>query len=291
MVRQKKYITGDYLEIEIFNLPAEKKPFKRQRRIKESSPTQKNLNNKKAQRYFVRLVHKNFNQNDLYVDLTYNQENLPDSKEEILRDIRNYIARLKRYRKKEGLPELKYIYVISNHDQIGNKVRYHVHMIINSMDRDVAEKKWKKGFCNTDRLQFNETGVTGKSIYMTRQAKGERSWSSSINLKKPVAIVSDYKVKRRQLEHMANNPDDRLFIEKLINGKKQEWIFTDCIVERDGRQTALSGIVSEGFGQGVSVMIRARRSEFAKANKKRTKSSLLSQKRNSKPRRNNKRNC
>lgn len=250
------------MEVEVFNLPAHIKPFKRQRKKKESTPAQKNLNDKKSQRHLVRLVHNNFGPGDLYLDLTYDGDNIPSSKDEILRDVRNYIKRLRYWRKKNGLPELKYIYVISNCDQLGNKVRYHVHMIINDMDRDVAEQKWGKGRANTDRMQFDETGVVGKTLYMARQAKGDRSWSSSTNLKKPEAIISDHKVSRRQLEHMANMPDDRLFIEKIINGKKRDWTFTDCHVEYDGRQMIMDGLIPDetGFGNGISLLIRARRS-------------------------------
>ena len=284
MIRAKTYICGRYLEIEVFNLPSNKKPFRRKRKIKESTPAQRNLNDKKSKRYLVRLVHNNFGPKDLYVDLTYDGDNIPDTREEILHDVRLYIKRLQRYRARHNMSKLKYIYVISNADQLGNKVRYHVHMIINDMDRDVAEQKWGKGRANTDRMQFDETGVVGKTLYMARQAKGERSWGSSINLKKPEAIVSDHKITRRQLEHMANMPDDRNFIEKIINGKKREWTFTDCIVEYDGRQMMMDGLIPDdnGFGNGISLMIRARR-EYDKANKERTKSSILPNKGNRKP--------
>ena len=249
------------MEVEVFNLPSNTKPFKRRRKSKESTPAQKNLNNKKAKRYLTRLVHNNFTPKDLYVDLTYDGENIPDTKEEILKDVRNYIKRLQRYRKKNNLSKLKYIYVISNADQLGNKVRYHVHMIINDMDRDVAEQKWGKGRANTDRMQFDETGVVGKTLYMAGQAKGDRSWNCSTNLKKPEAIVSDHKISRRQLEHMASMPDDRQFIEKIINGRKYNWTFTDCLVEYDGRQIMMDGLIPSdaGFGCGISLMIRARR--------------------------------
>ena len=270
MIRSKTYITGDFLEIEIFQIPARKRIITRQVKVTESTPAQRKLNDKNAKKYFVRLVHNNFTKHDLYVDLTYSKENLPKSREEVLRDIKNYIARLRYYRKKHNLPPLKYIYVISNCDQMGNKVRYHVHMIISDMDRDVAESKWHKGYVNTDRLQFTETGVTGKSIYMMRQAKGERSWGASVNLKKPVAIVSDHRYTKSQLEQIGASPDDGRYIEKLINRKKHQWTFTDCQVEYNGRQLYMSDIMEDqGWGNGISILIRARRhTEFEKGKKK-----------------------
>lgn len=246
MYRQKKYIMGDYLEAEIFVLPERVKPFSRAKKIKESTPAQRKLNNKKAERYLNRLVHTNFGKGDLFIDLSFDESHLPKDRAGVIREVKNYIARLRRYRKKHNLPELKYIYVVSDSDQFGNKKRLHVHMIINDMDRDAAEEIWGRGYCDTDRLQFNEYGVTGKVLYMARQAKGERTWSGSQNLKKPEAIVSDKAITKAKAEKMERNPEDRAFFEKLYPG----WTFTDCIVEE---------MDDDGLKRGTSFLIRMRR--------------------------------
>lgn len=227
--REKKYECGNFLEAEIFIKVDREKTYKRSTRVQESTPAQRNLNNKKAKRYFVRLVHLNFTEEDLYIDLTYDKENIPETRGEIIRDIKNYLARLRRARKKAGLPALKYIYVISNTDNNGNKVRYHVHMIINSMDRDQAEQLWGKGTANTDRLQFNEYGVEGKSLYMASQSKGDKSWGCSIGLKKPEPKIRDGRLTPKYIARMENNPEDRALFERLYQG----WTFTQCIVERE----------------------------------------------------------
>ena len=229
MIRQKKYECGDYLDIEIFHRPERTKEIKRERKMYESTPAQKNLNTKKAKRYFTRMIHLNFSRGDLYVDLTFEKENLPDSREGVLKEVKNYIKRLRRWRRKQGLPELKYVYVISDVDADGNKARYHTHMIINKMDRDVAEQKWGKGYANADRLQFTETGVTGKALYIARQGKGKKTWGSSIGLKKPNPKVTDHKLKKSDIERMKRNPEDRQYFEKLYPG----WTFTDCVIEDD----------------------------------------------------------
>lgn len=227
MIRQKKYECGDYMDIEIFHVSDRLKEIKRERKEKESSPAQKKLNSKKSKRYLTRLVHLNFSEGDLYVDLTFDNESLPKDRKGVQKEVRNYIARIRRWRKKNGLSELKYVYVISDVDQDGSKARYHVHMIINGMDRDVAEEKWGKGYANADRLQFNETGVTGKVLYIARQGKGEKAWTSSTNLKKPEPKVSDRKIKPKDVERMKRNPEDREFFERLYPG----WTFTDCTIE------------------------------------------------------------
>ena len=247
MWRQKKYECGDFLDIEIFQISEHVKRYDRARKVKESTPAQRNLNDKRAKRYLVRLVHNNFGEHDLYVDLTYDKKNLPGTREEVLKDVRNYVKRLQRYRNKHGLDKLKYLYVISNMDQMGNKVRYHVHMIISGMDRDIVESKWGKGYANTDRLRYDEHGVTGKTLYMARQAKGDRSWGSSTNLKKPEPVISDKAITRAVAEKMANAPDDKQLFEK----RYKDWIFTDCEVEIYEND--------EGLGTGLAFIIHMRK--------------------------------
>lgn len=250
MLREKTYQCGSFLEVEIFIAPDKTKRFRRKTRVQESTPAQRNLNNKKSQRHFVRTVHKNFTQRDLYIDLTYDKENLPKTREEVLKDIQNYIKRLRRARKKTGATEeLKYIYVISNIDQDGNKVRYHVHMIINDMDRDAAEAAWKKGRANTDRLQYNEYGVEGKSLYMARQAKGDKAWGCSQNLKKVEADIKDDRreLTKKKMNDIERCPEDRELFEKLYPG----WTFTECIINREN---------DEGIGM-TNYLIKMRRYE------------------------------
>lgn len=251
MYRQKKYDMGEYLEVEIFPFEENRRPYKRAKKTKESSPAQKKLNSKKSQRYFNRLVHTNFHKGDLFIDLTFDEKHIPENRKGVIRHVKNYINRLRRYRKRHGLPELKYIYVVSDSDDYGNKKRLHVHMIINAMDRDAAEELWGHGYCDTDRLQFNEYGVTGKVIYMARQAKGERTWAGSRNLEKVSVVTSDKAITRAKAERIERNPEDRNFFEKMYPG----WTFTDCIVEHQD---------DEGLKRGASFFIRLRREEKLK---------------------------
>lgn len=260
MYREKKYIMGDYMEAEIFVLPERVKPFSRAKKVKESTPAQKKLNDKKSERFFNRKVHLNFKKGDLFVDMSFDEEHLPENRDGVVREVRNFIARLRRYRKKHGLTPLKYIYVVSNSDQFGNKKRLHVHMIINQMDRDAVEQLWGKGYCDTDRLQFNEYGVTGKVLYMARQVKGERTWCCSQNLENPTPIVSDKAITRAKAEKMERNPEDRAFFEKLYPG----WTFTDCLVEE---------MDEEGLKRAASFLIRMRKEKKNDNESKRRKKS------------------
>lgn len=258
MIRTKKYYTGDYLEIEVFNLPPQKKAIRRAHKQKESSPAQKKLNEKRRIRYFIRMVNSNFGKGDYTAELTYDNAHLPDSRDRILKDIKNYVKRMKRTCADPS--KMKYVYVISNNKSDGSaeRARVHVHMFISGVDRDVIEDKWGKGYVNTDKLQMNEYGAAGKAAYMARQSKSERSWGSSQNLIKPEPIVSDKLLTRKHVEMMRRSPDDSHYFEKLINkGNKTRYIFTDCLVEYDGRD--ITSPIDSGFGNGFSLLIRMRK--------------------------------
>ena len=258
MIRVKKYVTGDYLEMEVFNVSPKKKVIARARKQKESSPAQKKLNDKNRIKYFIRLVNNNFGRGDFTVELTYDDAHLPDSRDGILKDIRNYIKRLKRTAADPR--KFKYIYVISNNkgDGSAERARGHVHMFISGIDRDVIESKWGKGYVNAEKLQLNEYGAAGKAAYMAKQSKSERSWGSSQNLKKPEPVVSDKMLTRSQVEEMRRSPDDSHYFEKLINkNNKTRYVFTDCIVEYDGRD--IYSPIDDGQGNGFSLLIRMRK--------------------------------
>lgn len=227
MYRQKKYILGEYLEVEIFRRSERERPLKRAKKIKESLPAQKKLNCKNAVKTFNRLVHLNFSKADLFVDLTFSEEHLPDSRDDAVRLIKNYIERLRRARRKRQLEPMRYLYVISDHTESGEGARYHVHLIINGgLERSLVESAWGLGYANTQSLQPNELGVSDKAVYMARQGSGHgvRSWAGSKNLIRPEPIVSDKAITKADMERISRNPEDRQFFEKRYPG----WVFTDC---------------------------------------------------------------
>ena len=228
-IREKKIYCGDkYLEIDIIPR-AESEKVKtgiRSKKVQESMPKQKNLNDKNAKRYFTQLINSNFDQDDLHTTVTYTKEYLPGSTEEAEKEVRNYIRRISNRRKKEGLPPLKYILVTEyNMDEEDKPARIHHHIIMNSgLDRDTVEELWRKpkkkgqkqgdkiGYANTTRLQPNEFGLEAIARYLTKaKAKGKKRWTCSQNLVKPWSRSNDHKYSRRMVEKIAkneiNNPD------------------------------------------------------------------------------------
>jgi len=230
--REKKVYTGKedrYLEVEFFPISLQERKQKRKKKIKESLPKQKNLNDKNARKHLIRLLNNNFTDRDLVIHLTYRDEHLPGSEKEARRDVTNFLRRVKHYRKKNGLPELKYIAVIEYRDQEEGKkaLRIHHHIVLNDMDRDVIENLWGRGRANADRLKADEFGYEALGRYITKDPRGSKRWTQSKNLKPPTVKVNDFRFSKRKIEEISKAPDDRYLFEKLYPG----YIFSKCDVQ------------------------------------------------------------
>lgn len=186
-------------------------------------------NDEKARRYLIQLMDTNFSKDDLSVTLTY--AGPAPSNRRINQDVKNFIARLRRARIREGLPELKYIYAIEWVEE-GREKRPHCHFITQG-DISEAELKeiWGKdtGYCNCDRLQPDKAGLEALARYIYNQnpgaarEKGKRKYSCSKNLKKPKTRTSDTKVTRAKVKQMSSvfdqDPSEaRRIMERLYPG-------------------------------------------------------------------------
>jgi Holliday junction resolvase RusA-like endonuclease len=221
--------SGRQLELEIYPLWNDYDENRKARRA-TTREAQKNLNDKNAKLRVQRLIDANFTSEDICITLSYKGSS-PDEKT-ARRDIRNYLRRVKDYREKNGLPELKYIYVIEYlHEGSKKNKRIHHHVIMSGMDRDVAEELWKgKGWANTRRLQPDDNGLVALAKYITKAPNGGKRWASSRNLLEPEVKVNDTKISRRKVEQMVfdfeNKP--REIFEKLF----PDYSFNDCTIKR-----------------------------------------------------------
>lgn len=244
-MREKKIYCGEhYREVDIYPYSDAQKTAasrgKRSKKVRESEPKQKNLNDKNARRYLVQLGNLNFGGDPeaLHVTATYSAKHLPPNIEDAEREASNFLRRIQYARKKQGLPALKYILVTActtkkNSDK---PVRIHHHIIMNGgLDRDSVEELWRRrkqkgqkkgdkiGFCNADRLQSDENGIAALCNYLVNQGGGKKRWTSSHNLKKPESRTNDGKYNRRQVEKWAKERPGREFWEKKYPG----WTLTD----------------------------------------------------------------
>ena len=166
------------------------------------------VNDRNARKKFERLAECNFRTGvDLMISLTY--EKAPDDPKICDRDLRNYLNRVNRARKKKGLKKAKCIGVV----EYGKNGRLHHHLLIEGgLDRDTMEKLWGKGYANCDRLQAGKGGITAAAKYMTKgfsakREKGRHRYFFTRNLKKPVVTENRTKISRRQAERIREDAD------------------------------------------------------------------------------------
>ncbi len=224
-VKQKRIYCGNYLEVDIYprtknqiETPKGKRPKKRA----VSRPAQKNLNAKRAKRYFVQLLNTNFTEADYYMTFTYKPSHHPTSIKDAERNVRNYIARVNYRRKKEGLEKARYISVIEYQLKDNKPVHIHHHIVMDGqLSRDLLEDLWrlrrtkgqkrgeKIGRTNARRLQADENGFAALAHYLCKYEYRKRQWTSSTNLKKPDEKIDDYKWTKRQIEKLVKQPLDK----------------------------------------------------------------------------------
>ena len=239
---------GDQLDVELFplwNTAAEV----RRAKSAVTRKAQAALNEKNARKRLVRKINANFTAADLELTLTYADEHVPDL-EGARRDMQNYIRRVKRYRRAQGLPEIKYVYVIEYADAEGGPKRVHHHVIMSGMDRDAAEKLWGKGRANSARLQPDEYGLEGIARYITKSLprfKSEKRWVCSKNLVEPTVTIADTKISRRKAARLAH--DAEAYGKDLFEHLYPGYAFTDVEIK------------SSAYVAGVYIYARMRRKD------------------------------
>jgi hypothetical protein len=219
MYREKKYVCGEYMDVFIYPVFQTGRAIggKRTKR-KPSTEAQKKLNKRHREEKLVRLLHANFTPEDLEIHLTYRVQ--PESDEEAKRTLTNFIRRVRRYVKKHGLGELKYIAVTERGKKGG---RYHHHVTIGlvgggKLDRDVLEGMWESGYANSRRLQFTEEGLAGLGHYIVKSPIGKKAWTASKNLVDPVPKTRDGRITGRKARELAENIQDNGRFETLYPG-------------------------------------------------------------------------
>ena len=231
--RVKTTVSGKFLESEIYPVWNTKKNRMIEQAEKEIE-LQLKIRHKNIQRNLVRLVNGNFTSKDIWITLGYRGDEQPATLEDAKKDVINYIRRLKRYAKKAGYPDLKYVRVTEGD---GINKRFHHHIILNFPDRDIAEKKWGKGkYPQARRLQPDDYGLTGLAMYVTKQAVKDseddskpKAYGYSLNLYKSWqhATIADSKMTKRRAEKIARNEvNTKELFEKMYPG----YTFTDLAI-------------------------------------------------------------
>lgn len=215
----KTITSGPLREMEMYPLFS-KKDVPEEFRVKGTTKSRKNLNNKNAVKYFIRKANTNFGKGDYYVTLNYTDKNRPKTYEEAKKHVMAYIKKLnyeflKQQLKAEGkkltskikkknYKKIKYMYVIEISKE--GKGKYHVHMILSSeLSMDQVESCWKYSRRNNiRRIDPDDRHITDLAEYLSKDPNGKKRWGCSKGLKEPV-ITTSKKVSKRKIYNMDSN--------------------------------------------------------------------------------------
>ena len=235
--RRRTTVSGPRIDAEVFPVfGRHQRGELRRAKHQITREAQQRANDERSRRHLIQLVEANFTEKDVALTLSYDG-NAPDP-ERVDKDVRNFIARVKRTRERMRLPELKYIYSIGGDEMPAagySGKRPHIHMIMNGgIDRDELERIWGKGFANADRLQPRSDGLGGIAVYFTRQKQdrpekpGVRKWRGSRNLKQPVKRSRDANMTNSRVRRIAHDfrNEAKEVMEKLYPG----YMLQDCRV-------------------------------------------------------------
>lgn len=215
LYREKRHKCGKYLEVDIF--PVFEYQHSRGKKRKPTSDVQKRLNQLNAEKKLIRLLNTNFTNRDIRFDLTYNADHLPESPEDAQREMQNFLRRVKRFRKRQGLPDLKYVAVTEVGKHTG---RIHHHIIMSGgIDVSDLSALWGRGYTTVKPLMFDDTGIVGIAKYFVKEPILGKRWCASKNLDKPGESQRDGRIPKYEVKRMSDGGIDcREYLEKLYDG-------------------------------------------------------------------------
>lgn len=236
--RTKLVRAGEYLYVQCYPLisrEARERQEEALQTLKKSTDRKVNLkyaryNNARRVYEFNQLVEANFGYNDLHIAATYPapQYGMEDrsgeawrSREDALKDRRNYIRRVQRLLKRHGcdLNEFRWIAVtVSKEPDMEARKPFspthHHHILMHGVPEELrgeVERLWRFGYCNADRCQPDSKGLADLAGYVARQEgrangdhkAGEKSYSASRNIKRPEVRTADKKISKRRVAQLA----------------------------------------------------------------------------------------
>lgn len=215
--REKKYYCGKYMEVDIY--PAYEQIKGKRKKLKNTTEIQKKLNDHNRKKKLTRLLNTNFTDKDIKIELTYGAEHLPKSDEEADRELTNFLRRLKRFRKKKGLPDLKYITVTEKGKRSG---RYHHHCVLSGgVLPEEIRSIWGKGIIRLTPLDPGTQGLGALADYLTKNLTNgaiedyKKAWHASKNLDQPKERQSDSRISRRKAREIFENQECNSVYEDL----------------------------------------------------------------------------
>lgn len=207
---------GDYMRVNLYPVrPATKK---RGAKKVPTSAVQSRLNAENSAARLTDLIHANFTPDDVALHLTYRDDNKPETVRDAQRMAYNYMRRLVRFWcKKTGAEKSEFKWIIVTEESSTGRIHHHC-LISGGLSIAELSDKWGLGHTTTKALEFDETGLIGLATYITKSRTSYRRWQASKNLAEPVVRENDYKIRKRDVRYIRDNPDDVWYIGKLHDG-------------------------------------------------------------------------
>lgn len=198
MFYYKRTITsGRMIEVEIYKSikKRDRKSVGRSLKQNVTPEKMKAANDIRAKKKCRRLIAKNFIAGDCYLTFTFFEDL---TEEEANRMIDNFLRRLRYYRRKHGMDELKFIGCIECGKR-GN--RWHGHFVVNKIALEVVTALWGKNgrvFCEA---LYEDGGFKDLANYIRKDVTGKKRLKQSRNLLPPDEEVREMKKKEiREIE-------------------------------------------------------------------------------------------
>ena len=180
-----------WMAVQYTALHSQNQAARRDARALISTPAREALNARLSWQKLMLILATNFGPTDLVVTLTYRDGNLPGRREDANRRLSNFIRALRQHRRARSEP-LMYARITEGYHSDG---RLHHHLILTAtgQDVDIIRKLWASNGDNVDFEQFGINGAERWAKYLTKEPRekgrryvGDRTWTTSRNLKKPI---------------------------------------------------------------------------------------------------------
>ena len=215
-VRQREVIAGEYKRVQAY--PVRATSSRRGAKRGPTSEAQERMNAENARRRLTDLIHTNFTPDDAAVHLTYRDGQMPETVKDAQRMVYNYMRRLARlWAKVTGRDHKTFRWIAVT--EMSGTGRIHHHCIVSGgLTMEELSDKWGLGHTSTRALEFDETGLVGLATYITKSRTSYRRWQASKNLQKPVVKENDYKIRKKDVRYIRENPQDEWFVSQLHDG-------------------------------------------------------------------------
>ncbi|MDO4490515.1 MAG: hypothetical protein Q4B85_05590, partial [Lachnospiraceae bacterium] len=183
----------DYVEVEITSSITAS--GQREKRQKPTPECMRRNNIRVRQKKIRHLIRANFQENDIYLTLTYKRGTRPETLGDVKKHVQRFIKKLRKQYKSRGY-QLKYVGTLER----GSKGGYHMHIVLNRIPdaETYMHKTWEHGHVRTQCL-YQEGEFKDLGDYLGKDSS-DRWQTTSRNLIKPEEHTKEVKDNGKLLE-------------------------------------------------------------------------------------------